>query len=181
MEPRLLDALARCRRELRRLGLLGATPEGVGFGNISVRAASGGFVITGSATGSLESLDLRHYALVEEARIEENWLACKGLTAASSESLTHAAVYGVLPWVGAVIHVHCALLWERLAGRLPTTPAGAGYGTPQMAGAIADLARGASAAAVLVMGGHRDGLIAFGADLDAAAAPLLDLRGAARS
>ncbi len=174
--PALLAALGRWRSELRRLGLVGATQDGTGFGNISARAGGNAFVITGSATGALESLEPRHYALVDEARPWENWLACRGLTRASSESLTHAAVYQTLPWVGAVIHVHSARMWERFAGRLPTTRREAEYGTPEIAEAVAEAVRGARAAGVVVMGGHRDGLIAFAADLDAAGAAVLALR-----
>ncbi len=170
--PALLVALARWRRELRQLGLVGATADGTGFGNISARVGEAAFVITGSATGGLERLEPRHYALVEESRPRENWLACRGLTRASSESLTHAAVYRTLPWAGGVIHVHSPRMWERFAGTLPTTPPEAEYGTPEMAEAIAAAVRGARAAGVVVMGGHRDGLIAFGADVDAAGAAL---------
>lgn len=175
--PALLESLGRWRRRLRGLGLVGAMPDGVGFGNISARLGSA-FVITGSATGAFESLEPRHYALVDEARAGENWLRCRGLARASSESLSHAAVYGAVAWAGGVIHVHSAPMWERLVGRLPTTPADAEYGTPQIAAAIAALAseagsRGAPAA--IAMGGHRDGLIAFAADLDGAGELLLDL------
>jgi L-ribulose-5-phosphate 4-epimerase len=176
MAPALLLALDRWRSELRRLGLVGATPDGVGFGNISARVGGSAFVITGSATGGLERLEPCHYALVDEARPRENWLSCRGLTRASSESLTHAAVYQSLPWAGGVIHVHSPALWERFAGTLPTTPAEAEYGTPEMAEAIATAVRAARSAGVVVMGGHRDGLLAFGGALDDAGAALLALR-----
>ena len=176
-----LAALGRWRGELRSRDLLGATTDGVGFGNLSVRLGMRGFLITGSATGALERLEPRHYALVDETRPEENWLSCRGMTCASSESLTHAAVYGTLAWANGVIHVHSARMWQRYVNRLPTTPGEAEYGTPEMARAIASLAglaslaSGSASAAVLVMGGHRDGLIGFGADLDAAGAVLLKL------
>ncbi len=179
--PALLESLGRWRQRLRGLGLVGATAEGVGFGNISARLGPA-FVITGSATGGLERLQARHYALVEQACAAENWLSCRGLTRASSESLSHAAVYDAAVWAGAVIHVHSASMWERYVGRLPTTPADAEYGTPEMAAAIAALAAaagGPSAPAAIVMGGHRDGLLAFGADLDAAGRLLLSLARAA--
>jgi hypothetical protein len=174
--PALLLALERWRSELRRLGLVGATPDGTGFGNISARVGEAAFVITGSATGGLERLEPRHYALVDEARPRENWLACRGFTRASSESLTHASVYQTLSWAGGVIHVHSPRMWERLAGTLPTTPPEAEYGTPEIAEAVAGAVRGARAEGVVVMGGHRGGLIAFGVDLGAAGAALLAVR-----
>jgi ribulose-5-phosphate 4-epimerase/fuculose-1-phosphate aldolase len=171
----LLEALGLWRKRLRDLGLIGALSDGVGFGNISARQGRG-FLITGSATGALELLEPRHYALVEETRPADNWLACRGLCRASSESLSHGAVYAALPEAGAVIHVHSAAMWERLADRLPATPSSAGYGTPEIAAAIARLAAAArELPAAIVMGGHRDGILAFGADLQGAGGLLLEL------
>jgi hypothetical protein len=175
--PVLLESLGRWRGRLKALGLIGALSDGVGFGNISARLAAG-FVITGSATGALERLEARHYAVVEEARAGENWLRCRGLSRASSESLSHAAVYDALAPAGAVIHVHSEPMWERLRDRLATTPASAEYGTPEMAAAIAGLARAMGPAAMpaaVVMGGHRDGVIAYGASLDDAGSLLVEL------
>ncbi len=177
MPHALFASFGRWRERLRGLGLIGALGDGIGFGNISARLDAG-FVITGSATGAIERLEPRHYSLVEESRAEENWLACRGLCRASSESLSHAAVYRALAAAAAVIHVHSAPMWERFAGRLPTTPGTAEYGTPEIAGAIEGLARAIGPAglpAAVVMGGHRDGLIAFGTSLDDAGLLLLRL------
>jgi hypothetical protein len=55
---------------------------------------------------------------------------------ASSESLTHAAVYSGDGAAGAVIHCHADALWQRLVGRVPTTSAEVAYGTPEMAGEV---------------------------------------------
>jgi L-ribulose-5-phosphate 4-epimerase len=170
----LFTQLTRWRAELYRRGLVGVTPDGVGFGNISTRLA-GGFVITGSATGAIAELDASHYALVDGAWPAENRLACRGLTVASSESLSHAALYDVLPGAGAVIHVHSAALWERYRGALPTTSQAAEHGTPALAAELAATAAGATLPGVVVMGGHRDGLISFGSDLEAAGGALLAL------
>jgi L-ribulose-5-phosphate 4-epimerase len=169
----LFAQLTRWRAELYRRGLVGVTADGIGFGNISARLA-GGFVITGSATGGITELDASHYALVDGAWPSGNRLSCRGLTVASSESLSHAALYDVLPGVGAVIHVHSAALWERYRDALPTTSQAAEHGTPALAAELA-AAAGASLPGVVVMGGHRDGLISFGRDLDAAGRALLAL------
>ena len=50
------------------------------------------------------------------------------------------------------------------------------FGTPELARAIAALVPTLPAAAVLVLGGHEDGLLAFGPSLDAARAALAALR-----
>jgi ribulose-5-phosphate 4-epimerase/fuculose-1-phosphate aldolase len=64
----------------------------------------------------------------------ENWLRCEGPTVASSESLTHAAVYESEPTVFSVIHGHDVKLWAALLEEEATaTPKGVEYGTPEMA------------------------------------------------
>jgi ribulose-5-phosphate 4-epimerase/fuculose-1-phosphate aldolase len=174
---RVLAGLQRWRSRLREAGLVGAHPDGMGFGNLSVRVSGGEFLITGSATGHLESLDISHYALVTGYEFAENSLSCTGLTTASSESLSHAAIYSAKPSAGAVIHVHSAALWENYLRVLPTTDPAIEYGTPEMALALMALARGLEEglAHALVMGGHRDGLVLFGADLEQAGDHLLAL------
>jgi hypothetical protein len=73
------------------------------------------------------------------------------------------------------MHVHHLEMWEHWMERLPTTPPEAAYGTPLMAGAIRQLLREQPEPrpGLLVMGGHREGLIAFGATHDQAGRHLL--------
>ena len=99
-----------------------------------------------------------------------NWLRCRGPVKASSESLSHAAVYVSDPAVQAVIHVHHLGMWEQLRDRIPTTDHAAEAGTPEMAAAIESLLRqpGVKEQGLFVMGGHREGLMAFGSTLDEA-------------
>jgi len=172
-----LEPLHRWRTRLREVGLIGVLPDGVGFGNISVRAADRTFLITGSGTGGLTTLDPSHYSLVTGYDFEANLLHCQGQTAASSESLSHAAIYDSRPAVGAVIHIHSQALWETYIHRLPTTEVAFEYGTPQMAMALADLSRGLDngQAHTVVMGGHRDGLVTFGPNLEKAGEEILRL------
>ena len=163
-----LEDLIEVRLALRGLGLIGAYPDGVGFGNISKRwDAEGRFVISGTATGHLEELGAAHFTLVTDVFFEENRLCCRGPILASSESMSHAAVYRQCPEVGAVVHIHSLSLWEKCLGIAPTTDAGALYGTPEMAFSIARLLEDPQARAwqFLVMSDHREGCIAFGKDL----------------
>jgi L-ribulose-5-phosphate 4-epimerase len=164
------------RDKLFDLGLIGADKTGTGFGNISVRRKGGTFLITGAATGKLQKLDGSHYVLVNNYNFLENHLTCTGTIKASSESLTHAAVYECSPVTNAVIHVHSKIMWERLLDRIPSTSTKVAYGTPEMAGEIKRLFDETSVASekVLVMGGHPEGIISFGATLDEAGESLLN-------
>ena len=166
--------LIRVRRNLFAARLIGVYPDGTGYGNISLRAASG-FIISGSQTGMLAELGPEHFTCVVAYDLTANSLRCEGPIIASSESLTHAAVYAQRPDVGAVIHVHDAVRWRRLSHVVPTTAESAAYGTPEMAFELQRLAAADEVARIglVVMAGHEDGLIAFGATLDAAEAILL--------
>jgi ribulose-5-phosphate 4-epimerase/fuculose-1-phosphate aldolase len=177
VQEEMFLSLERERSRLYKLGLIGMYPDGIGFGNISVRAEGCTFVITGSATGQLASLDLSHYARVSAYSFSGNSIACTGLTKASAESLTHAAVYEALPEVGAVVHVHCLWLWEKLLNHYPTTSGEIEYGTPEMAEAVRALAAELvmSEEKIIVMGGHREGILAFGKNLEEATAQIINI------
>ncbi len=174
-----LGELNDCRRQLRELGWIGLDEFGIGFGNVSVRdAETRRFYITGSGTGGLAELTPANYALVVAHDLERNWLRCEGASVASSESLTHAAVYDAVPAVRAVIHCHAAELWARLLHVEPTTGRAAEYGTPEMAREVERLCRGADVLRpqVFVMAGHENGLLAFGATAAEALRALLARR-----
>lgn len=156
------------RSKIYALGLIGIYPNGIGFGNISVRGDDEGtFIISGSATGGLAHLTQSDYALVTDYNISENTISCIGLTQASSESLTHAAIYHSVPEVGAVLHIHCLWLWKKLLNDYPTTSAEIEYGTPEMAGAVGKLALEIKdrEEKIIVMGGHKEGILVFGSTL----------------
>jgi len=156
------------RDKIYALGLIGINDNGIGFGNISVRGDDEGtFIISGSATGGIAHLKQSDYALVTDYNISENTIECTGLTQASSESLTHAAVYQTLPEVGAVIHVHCLWLWEKLLKDYRVTSAEIEYGTPEMAYAVGKLASEIKVGEekIIVMGGHKEGFLVFGSSL----------------
>lgn len=158
-------ALEKARSALFDRGLIGAYPDGIGFGNISARSKDDiSFIISGSATGGLSKLIPEDYALVTGYNIAQNTIFCTGFIQASSESLTHAAIYHAVPHTGAVIHIHCLWLWEKLMDQYPSTPAGIEYGTPEMAQAVGQLAFSIKEGEekIIVMGGHREGILAFG-------------------
>jgi ribulose-5-phosphate 4-epimerase/fuculose-1-phosphate aldolase len=114
---------------------------------------------------------------VTDYDIEGNRVACTGPVQASSESLTHAAVYDADPAVCAVVHAHHPGLWRRDLHRLPTTRADAAYGTPAMAFEFLRLVRETDFArvGVAVMAGHDAGIVAIGPSPESAATRLLRL------
>ncbi len=165
------DALNACRRELLRVGLIGVDREGIAFGNLSVRdAGAPHFYITGSGTSALERVGLEHLAKVTAYDFDRNWLRCEGGTVASSESLTHAAIYEAEPDAMAVIHCHSAHLWERLLETSPATAREVEYGTPEMAREVHRLfaKTDVKERGIFAMAGHQSGVVAFGGSLDEA-------------
>jgi len=178
IQNEIFTQLQSARAELFSLGLIGMYPDGIGFGNISARNEErGSFIISGSATGGLTQLKTSDYALVTNFSIAENTVFCTGLTKASAESLTHSAVYQSLPEVGAVVHVHCGWLWEAILNNYPTTSSEIEYGTPEMAYTIGKLAFEIKDynEKIIVMGGHREGIIAFGHNMAEATAQIINI------
>jgi L-ribulose-5-phosphate 4-epimerase len=166
-----LDDLNVYRIRLRKLGFIGVDSNGVGFGNLSIRdGVTNSFYITGSKTGGIANLTPADCARVVAYDFHRNWLRCQGLTIASSESLTHAAVYQSEPNAGAVIHCHDQKLWTALINHIPTTSAFVAYGTPEMAREVERLFRETDlrVAKIFVMAGHQGGIVTFGANLEEA-------------
>lgn len=177
IQDEIFGQLEAARTRLYKLRLIGMYPDGIGFGNISVKSReSSSFIITGSATGQFAKLEPKHFALVTGYNFTQNAISCTGQTKASAESLSHAAVYETLPEVGAVVHVHCLELWKELLNVLPTTLAKIEYGTPEMAGAIQQLLTNMKPdEKVIVMGGHREGILAFGQNLEEATSEIIKI------
>ncbi|MEM9164578.1 MAG: class II aldolase/adducin family protein [Cyanobacteria bacterium P01_F01_bin.4] len=166
-----VSKLTHYRDLLFGLGLIGQYPNGVGFGNISQRLSqkSSAFIVSGTQTGHLKTLKPEHYAIVNAFDLDRNWLSCSGPIQASSESLTHAVIYQVIPKTQAIIHVHHAGLWQTLMHQVPTTAATVPYGTPEMAREMARLLQGSEVrvgssprSQTLIMAGHEEGVITFG-------------------
>ena len=172
-------ALNRWRKPLRDAGLVGHDERhDVGFGNLSVRVDDVRFVISGTQTGHIARTGGQHYALVTDVDIDANRVSCTGPVQASSEALTHAALYALDDAIGAVVHVHSAAMWAALRGQWPTTRADVPYGTPAMAREFERLWQETdfSSRRLAVMAGHEDGIVSIGADLGEAAERVLSLQ-----
>ena len=164
------------RRKLLQLRLIGVDSNGTGFGNVSIRdGTTNNFYITGSATGGMPELALADCARVVAYDFKRNWLRCEGSAIASSESLTHAAVYESDAKAGAVIHCHDSKLWAALLNQAPTSSKAVEYGTPEMAYEVTRLFKitNVQQRRIFVMAGHEGGIVAFGRDPEGAFAILM--------
>jgi ribulose-5-phosphate 4-epimerase/fuculose-1-phosphate aldolase len=156
------------RRKLLELGMIGVDANGVGFGILIIRdGATSRFYITGSGTAGISELMPSNYARVVAYDFAKNWLRCEGSTVASSESLTHAAVYESEPTVFSEIHGHDVKLWASLLEEeAPATQKEVEYGTPEMAYAVRNLFKvtDVKRRKIFAMAGHEGGVVAFGRD-----------------
>lgn len=152
------------RKALWDIQLIGTYPNGIGYGNISERWQGNQFIISGTNTGKIENLTNHEYALVINYSIDLNSVGCKGMTIASSESLTHAAIYEASEKINSVIHIHHSLFWEYLLKSGLKSPAAISYGTPEMAYALKNIVskRPNDVNLLIAMEGHQDGIIACG-------------------
>lgn len=163
-----------CRRKLRALGCIGVDANGIGYGNLSMRARlTSAFYITGSGSSALSDLTPADCAKVIAYDFAANCVRCEGAVA-SSESLTHAAIYQADADARAVIHCHAAELWARALDDAPTTSREVDYGTPAMADEVLRLfaMTNVKEKRFFVMAGHAGGVMAFGASMDEAFAAL---------
>lgn len=178
-DQELTSLLDRWRRPLFDAGLIGHYKDlGVGYGNLSVRVGSSEqFIISGTQTGHIAATDGQHYAHVTRYDIDRNRVSSTGPVQASSESLTHAAIYELNEAINAVVHVHSRELWDALKDHLPTTAADVSYGTPEMAREFTRLYQdtGFRASGVAIMAGHDEGIVSIGGDLEEAATRMLAL------
>ncbi len=154
-------------RVLRALDLLGRDPhryEGCAYGNLSRRLARG-ILVTCTQTSGKRALSAEDFALATHWAPLEGRLTAQGPCPPSSETLTHAMLYDQLPQARWVFHVHSPVLWRRASALgLAITDPSAEYGTPAMARAVAETlaALGHPPSGLIAMGGHQDGLLAWG-------------------
>jgi len=171
-----LSELNPWRDRFYQLGLIGEYDNGIGFGNLSIRLPkSSQLIISGTQTGGIPNLTAQHYTKVIDYDWQQNYVTCKGLIKASSETLTHAAIYHALPTVNAVVHVHHQPLWQQLLNQIPTTKPQCAYGTPEMAEEIIHLCQQSATQQqkIIAMSGHESGILTFGSDLNQAGETLL--------
>lgn len=147
----------------------------VGYGNISIKTSQG-ILISGTQTGDVFPIKAKDFTLVTDYDIEQNKVVCKGPIKASSESMTHAAVYEADDSIKAIIHIHNLELWKKLMNKVPTTSIEVPYGTPEMAKEIFRLFKETNVKSekVIIMAGHDEGIIFFGNSIQSAKELVLD-------
>ena len=179
VEPQVIKELLEARDYLHKLRFIGVYPNGIGFGNVSVRMKENQFIISGSATGEIENLQKNHLCLVEKFDIAKNLVFSTGSIQASSESMTHGAIYLANPRITCVLHIHSRKMFDRLrrlsienkiaAAQPHFTAENIPYGTPEMAFAMMDCVKKIDKPnGIIVMLGHDEGIISFGETISAA-------------
>lgn len=146
---------------------IGIGNDGIGYGNISIRSGNNNeFIISASATGGISEMSAEDYSRVTSFSIDKNSLECEGKKLASSESLSHAAIYSSNSDIKAVIHIHNIELWLEHKDKLQTTASNAEYGTVAMANAISSIVIDNKEHGIIIMGGHKEGILAYGNTLN---------------
>lgn len=172
------------RKKLYHENLIGECPVHlVGFGNISIKynlqkyhqTNNPQFVITGTQTGKYSELGGTQYTRVIDFDIEHLKLHSMGAIEASSEALTHAAIYLSNPKIGGIVHVHSKPIWEGIIQNTKnTTSKDIPYGTKEMAHAVMAFSKN-SERGFFAMEGHEDGVVAFAPTIEEATKITLDL------
>lgn len=146
-----LDSL---RTELFHKKLIGMYENGIGYGNISLRCflphlqlqapfTFDTFIISSSATGGHEHLGLDGYCHVPNVTMNMNTVWSVGKLPASSETMTHAAIYQSAPQVNCVVHIHHRKLYDILIAHdaFTKTAKEIPYGTVEMAHALCKIVK----------------------------------------
>lgn len=169
------DELLTWRDQMYNLKLIGYYEDvNIGYGNISIKTPQG-ILISGTQTGNIYPIKPQHFTLVTDYDLDRNTVECKGLIKASSESMTHIAVYQCDESINAIIHIHNLTLWQNLMDKVPTTKKEVPYGTPDMAKEIFRLFKESNVKQekIIVMAGHEEGIITFGSSIENAGNLLL--------
>jgi ribulose-5-phosphate 4-epimerase/fuculose-1-phosphate aldolase len=169
----MLEAL---RSRLFALGLIGEK-EGIGYGNLSMRAENlKSFFITASQTGKKSTLKPEYYTHISDYDFSAFKVVSKGEHRPSSEALSHAMIYEIDPGIHSVIHIHSLALWRfmKIKNTLATT---AEYGTDEMVSEIAALYqdRDPFTNNAFVMRGHEEGIMTFGRSVQEAELTLYNI------
>jgi hypothetical protein len=176
--------LEKWRKTLYDLKLIGEyLPERIGYGNLSQKcdyskieeSLNPQFVITGTQTGGLQNLTGSSYTRVLSFDFD-NWsVKVNGPIEASSEALTHAAIYHANTNIICVFHIHDKNIWKGMCEQnYAFTPASVPYGTKEMADSVIQCV-GDSTEGLIVMKGHEDGVIGYAKSLDQAGKLILSV------
>lgn len=163
------------RQKLFTLKLIGEYPESqLGYGNLSQRydysswlkTNNPQYLITGTQTGKFPELNGNFYTRVLDVDIENLKITMMGPIEASSEALTHAAIYGHNPNIKAVFHIHSFEIWKgMIEDHADHIPKEIEYGTIEMAKATANCIK-KNDFGIFCMHGHEDGIVAYGRNLE---------------
>jgi ribulose-5-phosphate 4-epimerase/fuculose-1-phosphate aldolase len=166
LEKSLWQDIEDVRERIYALGLIGIK-DGIGYGNISQKINQNSFVITGTQTGHLNSLDEKHYSLIEEFDDSEFFIKSTGAIKPSSEALTHGTIYNLSADIKAVIHIHSKKLWDFMLDNEYLKTKNVPYGSKQMIHEVKRVYKEINALKnpKLVMAGHEEGVITFGRSL----------------
>lgn len=160
-----IDAWRSIFKQTGTIGQIADRYDGYGFGNLS-RLSPDGFLISGTQTGVLETTSIADYAEVTSWDSRKNSVQSRGQVKPSSESLTHAVIYETCPEVVCVFHLHSPDIWNAATVLgIPITDPEITYGTPEMADAVYQCVVDSQLPGILSMGGHDDGIIAYGQTL----------------
>ena len=170
------EAIETLRKRLYSLKLIGIH-EGIGYGNISQKNNDCTFVVTGTQTGHLASLQGEHYTLIEAYDDRDFYLKSSGMIKPSSESLTHGTIYNLHDDIKAVIHIHSKALWNFMLQNSYLKTEDVPYGTQEMIDEVNRIYSTINPLenTLFVMSGHEDGVIIFGSSLNEAEQTLYSL------
>ncbi|MFX0136883.1 MAG: class II aldolase/adducin family protein [Candidatus Hodarchaeota archaeon] len=154
------------------LKLMGKKLDGIGYGNLSqgvdylnTKSGKRQFIITGKDSSALEKLTIKNFTKVLEYDFHKNFVKAEGLVKPSSESLTHGAIYDFDNSLKSIIHVHSQHIWKSAKQlNIPITLENAKKGTTELAFDIQRVLEytHASDIGIIVLGGHKEGIISFG-------------------
>ena len=173
------------RKKLYNVNLIGEyKDQGVGFGNMSMvknfqhikESKVPQFIITGTQTGKYPDLTGNHYTRVTDYEISKLKIHMMGAIEASSEALTHAAIYETNSNIKVIFHIHSDFIWRgMIEDRADFTDESIPYGTVEMARATQKCV-GQKSVGSFCMKGHEDGVVIYGTSLDEVGDLTLKLR-----
>ncbi len=158
--PQEIEELLEFGNTLKQCKLIGKTDELTGYGNISFRdRQSGDFFISASKSGIDDTYVSSHFSRIVTWDAETNFVESEGRMPASSETLSHLAVYEAVKKANYVVHVHSEIYWNKYLHHELTSNLEIEYGTKEMYFEVKRLLEGNVDAGTLIMGGHMDGIL----------------------